>query len=202
MTSPCSRCAAALGSSCCEVKPEDRLATLTLADVERIEAHTGQPRARFAEHEWMDWDEARAYEARRLLFEGYFGHQPRRLTLRRKNGACVFFAPGQGCRLTVEARPVACRLYPFDRHADGTWGVLMARHGGLDAARASARAGELACLAVEESSSLGALYAAFDTTPEAVEALGGVLREQARAHGRAESIPQSGNGRRRAPSRR
>jgi len=55
----CARCPAALGASCCEVKEDERLATLTRADVERIAAHTGLSTRRFVGR-YGDLAEARA----------------------------------------------------------------------------------------------------------------------------------------------
>jgi len=76
-------------------------------------------------------------------------------------------------------RPVACRLYPFERWPDGSWSVQVGRYGNL----AEARAGGEACLAVEEAEGLEDVLAAFATTREAVESLGEQLAEEARAHG-------------------
>ncbi|HSP78396.1 MAG TPA: hypothetical protein VLQ93_07700 [Myxococcaceae bacterium] len=177
----CARCPAALGSSCCEVREGELLATLTRADVARLAAHTGLAARRFVLEEALTEEEAAGYEARRPLYRGYFRRQPVRLSLRTtREGACVFLVPGQGCGLPAEVRPVACRLYPFERWPDGSWSVMVGRYGDL----AEARAGGGACLAVEEAEDMEAVLAAFGTSREEVEALGAQLAEEARAHAR------------------
>ncbi len=179
--SACGRCATALGRSCCEVAESEHLATLTDADVRRIEEATGLSADAFSELEWLSIDEARAYEERRPLYAGYFRAAPARRTLRRRGGACVFLARGIGCTLPVEARPTPCRLYPFELFPGGEWSVAVERHGGVAAARAS---GLPACLAVEEASSMDEVLEAFGTTRNEVEALGERLRAEVAAHGR------------------
>jgi uncharacterized protein len=184
----CARCPRALGRSCCEVAPGEALATLTRADVARIAAHTGFAARRFVEEEGLDEEAAAAYEAGRPLFRGYFRQGPVRLTLQQRpqaggRSACVFHRPGAGCALPAHVRPIACRLYPFDVFADGTWGVMPGRYGALEAARE----GGGACLAVEEAPAEGdfeALLAAFHATREALAALGAQLAHEARVHGR------------------
>lgn len=78
----CARCPAALGSSCCEVREGELLATLTRADVARLAAHTGLAARRFVQEEALTEEEAAGYEARRPLYRGYFRRQPVRLSLR------------------------------------------------------------------------------------------------------------------------
>jgi len=180
----CARCPRVLGASCCEVKPGEQLATLTLADVARIVEATGRSPARFCEDEWLTEAEAQDYEARRPLYAGYFRHQPRRFTLQRRDGACVFLDRQRGCSLSAEVRPTACRLYPFELWADGAWSLQVDRYGTLDAARA---AGGAACLAVEEASAMEDVLAAFDTTRAQVEALGAQLASEVREHARLTS---------------
>ena len=114
----CARCPRVLGGSCCEVKEGEQLATLTRADVERIRAHTGLAARRFVGEEYLTEGEAADYEARRPLYRGYFRRAPVRWTLRTRAGACVFHSPERGCGLPGEVRPVACRLYPFERWPD------------------------------------------------------------------------------------
>ncbi|EPX65355.1 hypothetical protein D187_000781 [Cystobacter fuscus DSM 2262] len=176
----CARCPRLLGSSCCEVKPGEQLATLTRSDVERIAAHTGLSPRRFVAEEYLTEEDAAGYEARRPLYRGYFRRGPVRLTLLVRAGACVFHERGQGCGLPPEVRPLACRLYPFERWPDGSWSVQMGRYGDLE----QARAGGDACLAVEEAGDMEAVWAAFNTTPETVEALGARLAEESGRHGR------------------
>lgn len=176
----CARCPRVLGASCCEVKEGEQLATLTRSDVERIREHTGLSPKRFTVEEYLTEEEAAGYEERRPLYRGYFLRAPVRLTLAIRAGACVFHERGRGCGLPGDVRPVACRLYPFERWPDGSWSVQMGRYGDLD----EARAGGDACLAVEESTSMDEVLVAFGTTRETVESLGGQLAEEARAHGR------------------
>lgn len=178
----CARCPQALGASCCEVKEGEQLATLTLADVARISAATGRAAASFQEDEWLSEEEAADYEARRPLYAGYFRHQPRRLTLRRKGGACVFLEPGRGCSLSPDVRPTACRLYPFELWPDGTWSLQVDRFGALEAARAAPPGS--ACLAVEEATGLEHVLSAFGLTRETVEQLGAQLASEVREHAR------------------
>jgi len=180
----CARCPRVLGASCCEVTPGEQLATLTLADVTRLVEATGRSPASFCEDEWLTETEAQEYEARRPLYAGYFRHQPRRFTLKRRDGACVFHTRATGCLLSEGVRPTACRLYPFELWADAAWSLQVDRHGTLEAARA---AGGAACLAVEESSSMEDVLAAFGTTRARVEALGTQLSEEVREHARLTS---------------
>jgi Fe-S-cluster containining protein len=42
----------------------------------------------------------------------------RRVLKQQPNEDCCFLG-SQGCRLTVDERPLVCRLYPFDYTADG-----------------------------------------------------------------------------------
>jgi len=60
---PCRRCAGALGRSCCQPGPGERLATLTATDVERIRGATGLRRERFVDEEPFGPEEIRAYQA-------------------------------------------------------------------------------------------------------------------------------------------
>lgn len=177
---PCARCPRALGTSCCEVREGEALATLTREDVARIRAHTHLSARRFVDEEGMDEAEAAGYEARRPLYRGYFRQGPVRLTLQVHQGACVFHQPGRGCSLPAEARPLACRLYPFERQADGSWGLAVGRYGDL----AEARAGGSGCLAVEEAGDMEEVLAAFGTSWDSLEELGTQLAREARAHGR------------------
>lgn len=160
---------------------EDRLATLTDTDITRIEETTGVARARFVEEEWLTAEDADAYERDRPLYTGYFRSGPRRLTLKRARGACVFHQAGSGCSLGADVRPTACLLYPFQLWPGGEWGAALAAHGSIEEARQ--RRGQ-ACLALEESVGIEQALAAFDTTPAQLEALGARLREEVRAHQR------------------
>ena len=176
----CARCPRALGRSCCEPGPGDRLATLTRADVARIGAHARVAARRFAVEEALTHEEAREYEEARPLWRGYFARAPVRTGLRAVDGACLFHRAGAGCTLPADVRPVACRLYPFERLPGGSWGLTPQRHGSLAAARAEGGG----CLAAEEAEDFEAVLAHFGTTLEALEALAAQLAEETRAHGR------------------
>jgi Fe-S-cluster containining protein len=177
----CARCSRALGRSCCEVEPGEQLATVTWADVDRIAAATSRAPRSFAEAEWLTPEIAQAYETRRPLYRGYFARGPVRLTLRHRNGACVFLERGRGCTLGADVRPTACLLYPFELWPDGSWSLQVDRYGSLEAARAAPVSG---CLAVEEAESMEEVLAAFSTTRDEIAELGERLRGEVRAHRR------------------
>lgn len=171
----CARCPRVLGRSCCEVREGESLATLTGPDVDRIAQATGLAPRRFVEVEWLGELEAAQYERERPLFGGYFRHLPRRLTLRTRGGACVFLG-AQGCTLSADVRPRACRLYPFEPSRDGSIAILPDRQGTLSAAADAPHA----CLAVEEAETLEALLASFSlTASELRECADGLAREVA-----------------------
>lgn len=175
----CALCPKVLGASCCEAG-EGKLATLTDADIARIHAATGEAPARFVAVEWLSEEEASAYERERPLFANYFRAGPARKTLRTRGEACVFLDPARGCRLDDAVRPLACRLYPFTRLADGSWSVLPPKFGD-EAEAAASREG---CLAVERAEGMAELQRAFSMTPERLEGLAQALREAVRSHGR------------------
>jgi Fe-S-cluster containining protein len=179
MDSPCARCAHSLGRSCCEVEEGEWLATLTSADVERIESQAGVPRHRFLATEVFSSEESMAYVERRPLYAGYFARTWERWTLKRKAGACVFFAPGKGCTLDAETRPSACLLYPFDFLVGNRLSLQVDRFPSVDEARAS---GEAACLAVQESSDWQTLAAAFNTDESQLRQLAQRIQDEVKAH--------------------
>ena len=182
--SPCTRCAAQLGRSCCEVGEGESLATLTLADVERIQAATYRGRESFVEEEAFKETQTRAYEQLRPGWRGYFRARPLRLTLARAHGACVFFQPQRGCTLSPDVRPTACLLYPFEPGLPGTWTLAVEREGSVDAARAS---GEPRCLAAEEADGRGPLLRAFGLSDASLQSLTERLRAEVRAHGEGDA---------------
>jgi Fe-S-cluster containining protein len=180
-----------LGTSCCQVQPGEHLATLTLADVERIEAATGSFRGAFVETEVLEGDaQVEAWLEAQPMHRGYFGPARERLTLRRRKGACTFLGPA-GCRLSASERPTQCLLYPFTWTASGAWGLAVERFGSVPEARAS---GGHACLAVEESDSFEALRAAFSLDAAQVEALAERLRAEVLEHGRRQRRSDRGPG--------
>jgi uncharacterized protein len=185
----CAQCPKVLGNSCCEVEVGEQLATLTLADCDRIAAHTGRAVEDFCESEWLSVDDAAEYEARRPLYRGYFRHGPQRLTLKRRDGACVFLDRARGCTLTADVRPSACRLYPFELWPDGTWSLQVERAGEL-----VARDGRNLCLAVEEANAMEDVLGAMEVSREQVEQLGHVLSHEVADHARRTS-PGYGRGR-------
>lgn len=115
----CARCAQRNGRGCCEVEPGTHLASLTPADARRIRDATGWRFERFVEVEPLTPAEVAAAIHRRpgdapLLADGVRHH------LRAESDRCVLFVVGRGCRLTLEERPMRCRLYPFEVDADGS----------------------------------------------------------------------------------
>jgi len=175
--SPCARCAEALGRSCCQPGPGERLATLTASDVTRIQAATGWRRDRFVESEPLTAEEALAYEARRPGYRGYFRRTAVRWGLRSERGACVFFGPG-GCSLGEDVRPTACLLYPFEP-TEHDWTLAVERSGSPELAAGS---GEPRCLAVEEARSRGGLLRRFALDVQGLTALIERLRSEVETH--------------------
>jgi Fe-S-cluster containining protein len=175
--SACARCAEALGRSCCQPGPGERLATLTETDVERIQDATGWRRERFVEHEPLGPEEAAEYEARRPGYRGYFRSTSVRWGLRAERGACVFLGT-HGCSLAPETRPTACLLYPFEPAAHG-WTLAVERSGSVELA---ARSNEPRCLAAEEARSRGGLLRSFSLDVEGLTALIDRLRAEVQAH--------------------
>jgi uncharacterized protein len=175
--SPCARCAGALGRSCCQPGPGERLATLTATDVARIQSATGWARERFVEHEPLSLEESLAYEARRPGYRGYFRGTTVRWGLRSERGACVFLG-ARGCSLSSETRPTACLLYPFEP-SDHGWTLAVERSGSVELA---ARSDEARCLAAEEARSRGALLRSFDVDVEGLTALIDRLRAEVKSH--------------------
>ncbi len=125
----CARCARLRGLVCCQLPADgnERLATLTFSDIERIEAATGMSRRRFCEVEQLDPLERIFYETHRPLYRGLFVGGVRH-GLAAKRGACTFFVKGRGCSLPEEAKPIACKLYPFDFDLAGEVTLVDAPH--------------------------------------------------------------------------
>jgi Fe-S-cluster containining protein len=155
----CAQCALAKGAVCCEVAPGEKLATLTFADMARIEAATGLLRAHFVEREDLDPAVRLAYETARPLYRGMFVGGVRH-GLRARKGACVFLEGGAGCRLPPDALPMACRLYPFDFDLAGRLTLIDAPH----------------CLALEQARDLKELLRMMGASRRSLEK----LRKQAR----------------------
>ena len=123
----CAACQRVKGSVCCEVARGEKLATLLLADIERIEQATGVPRHRFVEREDLDPAERLGYETIRPIYRGVFVGNVR-WGLKSRSGACVFLERGRGCSLAEEARPTACHLYPLDFDLAGEITLVDAPH--------------------------------------------------------------------------
>lgn len=180
----CARCPKALTTSCCEVKPHEKLATITWSDVERIEAATGLSPHAFSEWEWLDADHAQAWLDVNPAYRGYLDAAPRRLSLKAIDGRCALLKAGEGCSLPAEAKPTPCRIYPFDVK---TGMLQVERFGDLSEARRLVEKGTAhACLAIEESQSLRGLYRAFGTTASRVRELADQLRAEVAEHARRE----------------
>jgi uncharacterized protein len=168
-----------MGSSCCEVKPHERLATITWADVDRVREATGLRAEDFTEWEWLDADQAHAWLELHPAYLGYLDAAPRRLSLKAVGGRCALLGEA-GCSLDAAARPTPCRIYPFDVE---TGMLQVERFGNLEEARRLVVAGAAhACLAVEESRSLRELYRAFATTASRVRELAAQLRAEVAEH--------------------
>jgi len=109
----CARCARHT-TTCCQ-KTE---IYVTPADVERIAAHAGQ----------QDFYEVRPPDDPIYLQQDDDPIWPqlvykkpdgtRRVLRQQSNGDCVFLGE-QGCTLTTAARPLICRLFPFDFNEQG-----------------------------------------------------------------------------------
>ena len=175
--SPCARCAEALGRSCCQPGPSERLATLTGSDVARIQASTGLQRERFVEAEPLSPGEVVTYEALRPGYRGYFRRTVERWGLRAEHGACLFLGAG-GCTLGASTRPTACLLYPFEPAEHG-WTLAVERSGSVELAASS---GEPRCFAAEEARGRGALLRSFAFDAEGLTALIHRLRAEVAAH--------------------
>jgi hypothetical protein len=175
------------------VKPHERLATLTWADVDRVQAETGLSPHAFSEWEWLDADHAHAWLEVHPAYVGYLGPAPRRLTLKAVGGACALLRRGAGCILREEARPTGCRLYPFDV---GEGMLQVERFGDLAEARRLVEKGAAhACLAVEEAKSEAGLLRSFGTTARKVRVLAERLRAEVAEHARRERQLKTKRGR-------
>ena len=112
----CAECARR-GASCCQSVE----IYVTLGDVARIEAHTGETDF----HEWRDQDEPGYYSPDDDPIWCYCTIRPdgqRRFLKRSENGECTMLTP-TGCRLPLDARPLVCRLHPWDYGDEGLRGV-------------------------------------------------------------------------------
>lgn len=102
----CRRCAAE-GSTCCQ----GRAIVLTSGDVERIQAHV--PDLNFFQFRTVEPDKnCFLYDA---VWEKVFGNGENNVRIVRhdEKGNCCFLREN-GCCLSMEVRPLVCRLYPYD----------------------------------------------------------------------------------------
>lgn len=108
----CARCARHQ-KTCCQA-PQ---IYVTRGDVKRIENETGRngfSEFRLPDHPgYTDQDDDPIWRDNAFQPDG-----TRRVLKKQENGDCTFLGP-TGCTLTIEARPLVCRLYPFDYTADG-----------------------------------------------------------------------------------
>jgi Fe-S-cluster containining protein len=124
--SVCAQCAET-SKSCCQAPPGEKLATLTFADIARIESASGVPARRFVEIEVLDPAVRIYYETSRPLYAGMLVGGVRH-GLKAEAGACVFLDPTRGCTLPRAARPRACVLYPIDLGPAGEPTLVEAPH--------------------------------------------------------------------------
>lgn len=109
----CVRCARQM-ATCCQTSE----VYVTPGDVQRIAEHTGT--RDFCEFRppddpvYLQQDDDPIWP--QLVFKRPDG--TRRVLKRQPNGDCTFLGP-TGCRLSLETRPLICRLYPYDYNEQG-----------------------------------------------------------------------------------
>ena len=90
---------------------------VTLGDLQRIEQHTGSSDVHElrtpADPVYINQEDDPLWLAKVFRPDG-----SRRVLKHQENGDCIFLGSA-GCTLPVEARPLICRLYPFDYSAEG-----------------------------------------------------------------------------------
>ncbi len=103
----CSRCAG-LGGTCCQ----NTAIFLTAGDVSRIRGAGVREEFRdyAAPADGEDGPDA-SYDP---LWSRIFGADGRRRILRHREDGDCWFLTDRGCSLSMDARPLVCRLYPFD----------------------------------------------------------------------------------------
>jgi uncharacterized protein len=108
----CARCAGQ-GKTCCQWSQ----VYTTLGDMGRIRRHTALTGfiefARPTNPEYVDQSNDPVWQAHVFRRDG-----TRRILKKLPSGDCVFLGPA-GCRLSLEVRPLVCRLYPFSYTAAG-----------------------------------------------------------------------------------
>lgn len=103
----CRRCAEE-GKTCCQ----GRVIFVTLGDVARI--RLAVPDKEFYQMQAVRMDDYKAFLPYDEVWGRVFQRQNGVRTLRRDaSGDCCFLAKG-GCGLSLESRPLVCRLYPYD----------------------------------------------------------------------------------------
>jgi len=108
----CVRCARHM-KTCCQTSE----IFVSLADVARIREASGREDffERRAPHNpsYADQDDDPVWR------DAVFGADGKRRVLRRRpDGDCTFLGP-RGCELSLEIRPLVCRIYPFEYDATG-----------------------------------------------------------------------------------
>jgi Fe-S-cluster containining protein len=112
---PCAVCAAS-NESCCQ----NRQIVLTRKDVERIAGITWNPNFfsfEAPESDYLDQDDDPIWNILTLQSDGR-----RRILSRQSNHDC-FFLSHNGCRLTLDVRPLICRIHPYMYIEKGLKGI-------------------------------------------------------------------------------
>ena len=110
----CVKCSK-LGGTCCQ----HTQIFVTDGDVRRIQKASG--RTDFHELAGSEKEYVPS-EADDPIWARIFGRSGRRILRHQSNGDCLFLTP-TGCSLTLEDRPLVCRLYPFDYNHERLIGV-------------------------------------------------------------------------------
>ena len=113
---PCARCAA-VQRTCCQ-RAE---ILVTAGDLERIAAATGKQafheRRAPTDPSYLDQDDDSNWLRYTVDQNGQ-----RRVLTRKPNGDCGFLGAA-GCELSLETRPLVCRLYPYSYNEQGLQGL-------------------------------------------------------------------------------
>ena len=108
----CVRCARKQ-QTCCQ----DSDIHVTLADVRRIAAATGREEfSEFRQPAYAVYDQSIEDP---FWYQHVFRKDGMRRVLKQRDGGDCGFLGDHGCTLPTDARPLVCRLYPFDYNAEG-----------------------------------------------------------------------------------
>jgi Fe-S-cluster containining protein len=152
MPNACARCAQR-GPTCCEPEEGVALASLTPGDLARIERASGRSPAEFTVRRVLDAEEHAALDEEDPVLRGLVGPDRVLVSLAKNGRACVFLDRQSGCTLG-EAKPLACRRFPFVRVGR----ALKVRPGGD-------------CLACEEARDLPELMGMLETDEKKLRSL-------------------------------